>query len=212
MNHRFKGPEIGLFLNGDPPNLYSVYSKKKYFLNKKIFAVDGAFYYLQKMGLKVDYISGDFDSFFKKNIPLGYYLFETLDQKYTDFDKALKIIYNKGFFNVNVWGGSGKEQDHFLGNLSTALKYKKKLSIIFHDHYHYYFFSDKKNIFYQKKNKIISLFPFTKVEGLYTHGLKYPIHNGILQIGKCIGIRNKIMKNKIKINYKKGELLIFIEK
>ncbi|AER40349.1 thiamine pyrophosphokinase [Blattabacterium sp. (Mastotermes darwiniensis) str. MADAR] len=209
MNHRFIGPEVELFLNGNPPNIVK---NKYFFYGKKIFAVDGAFYYLKKMGIKVDFISGDFDSILKKDLPLKDEVFETNNQDITDFDKALRIIHHKGFLNVNVWGAGGREQDHFLGNLSTALKYKKKLSLIFHDDYHSYFFSNKKTFFYQKKNKIISLFPFPKVEGLLTYGLKYPINDESFQIGKRIGIRNKAIESKIKIIYKKGELLIFLEK
>ncbi|WP_185858544.1 thiamine diphosphokinase [Blattabacterium cuenoti] len=208
MNHRFKGPEIGLFLNGEK----TPFLCKKIFLYEKIFAVDGAFYYLNQHGISVDYIIGDFDSLLKKDFPKEKNFLITCDQKYTDFDKALNIIYEKGFFNINVWGGSGKEQDHFLGNLSVALKYKKKLSIIFHDQYHTYFFSEKKTFFQKNKKKKISLFPFPIVEGLQTYGLKYPINNGFLKIGKNIGIRNETCEKKIEIIYKKGELLIFIEK
>ncbi|WP_185869634.1 thiamine diphosphokinase [Blattabacterium cuenoti] len=210
MNYRLKNKQqkIELFLNGDPP----YFLKNKIFYHK-IFSVDGAFYYLKKLGISIDYISGDFDSILKKDFPSKGRIFTTYNQKYTDFDKALNILYKKGFFNINVWGASGKEQDHFLGNLSTALKYKKKLSIVFHDKYYFYFFSKKKNIFFfSEKNKKISLFPFPEVNGLKTNGLKYPIHKGILKIGKNIGIRNESTNKKIEINYKKGELIIFIGK
>ncbi|WP_185876854.1 thiamine diphosphokinase [Blattabacterium cuenoti] len=213
MNHRFKCSEIGLFLNGEPPSFFLLQEEKqKFSYYKKIFAVDGAFYYLNKSGISVDYLIGDFDSIPIKKIRFKRKFFITYDQKYTDFDKALNIIHKKGFLNVNVWGASGKEQDHFIGNLSTALKYKKKLSIIFHDKYHSYFFSEKKTFFYQKKGKKISLLPFPEVTELYTNGLKYPIKNGFLKIGKNIGIRNESNGKKIEINYKKGELLIFVEK
>ncbi|WP_185856770.1 thiamine diphosphokinase [Blattabacterium cuenoti] len=208
MNHKFDSPEVGLFLNGEKPS----FLEGKISFYEKIFAVDGAFYYLNEFGISVDYIIGDFDSILKKDIPLKTHLLKIDDQRYTDFDKALNIIYNLGFININVWGASGMEQDHFLGNLSTALKYKKKLSIIFHDQYHFYFFSDKKISFHQKKNKKVSLFPFPIVEGLSTYGLKYSIKKGLLKIGKKIGIRNETYQKKIEINYKKGELLIFIEK
>ncbi|WP_185851594.1 thiamine diphosphokinase [Blattabacterium cuenoti] len=208
MNHRFIGPEVGLFLNGEPP----IPIAKKNFFYEKIFAVNGAFSYLKKLSIQVDWTIGDFDSLKENLEKLDNKFFKNYDQNYTDFDKALKIIYKKGFFNINVWGASGKEQDHFLGNLSTALKYKKKLSIIFHDNYHSYFFSHKKNSFSHKKNKKISLFPFPKVEGLSTYGVKYPLTNKLLKMGECIGIRNEIIHNKIEINYKKGELLIFLER
>ncbi|WP_185856081.1 thiamine diphosphokinase [Blattabacterium cuenoti] len=208
MNHRFDGPEVGLFLNGETPiNDY----KKYYFLYEKIFAVNGAFSYLKKLKIQVDCVIGDFDSCIKKKV-FSKKIFVTSDQNYTDFEKALKIIYEKGYYNINVWGASGKEQDHFLGNLSTALKYKNKLSIIFHDNYHSYFFSFKKNFLLGRKNKKISLFPFPKVEGLSTYGLRYSLTNRFLEIGKYIGIRNESIENKIEINYEKGELLIFIER
>ncbi|WP_238785622.1 motility associated factor glycosyltransferase family protein [Blattabacterium cuenoti] len=117
---------------------------------------------------------------------------------------------NKGFLYVNVWGASGKEQDHFLGNLSIALKYKKKLSIVFYDSYYSYFFIGKRSSFFIKKNKKISLFPFPKVSKLKTKGLKYHINN--MELGKDIGIRNQSTNNYIEIIYEKGDLLIFIEK
>ncbi|WP_185871106.1 thiamine diphosphokinase [Blattabacterium cuenoti] len=207
MNHRFKGPKVGLFLNGEPPSL----SYEETFFYEKIFSVDGAFYYLTKSGISIDYIIGDFDSISKKDITLEKTIF-TYNQKYTDFDKALNIIYRKGYLNIDVWGGSGREQDHFLGNLSTALKYKKKLSIIFHDKYHSYFFSDRKTVFYQKKNKKISLFPFPLTKDLKTKGLKYKVNKDYFKIGKKIGIRNKTCNKKIEISYSEGELLIFVER
>ncbi|WP_185873320.1 thiamine diphosphokinase [Blattabacterium cuenoti] len=202
-----KKKEIDLFLNGIPPSF------KKNFLNKKIFAVDGAYSYLKKYKIPIDYLSGDFDSFLykKENILVKKSIFNTYNQKKTDFEKALTIIIEKGFNNVNVWGASGKEQDHFLGNLSTALKYKKEISIIFYDYYHSYFFLEKKSKLFVKKNKKISLFPFPSVLKLKTKGLKYNINNTDMEIGKNIGIRNKSVENYIEILYKKGELLIFIE-
>ena len=41
---------------------------------------------------------------------------------FTDFEKALKIIVEQGFETVDVFAANGLEQDHFLGNLTTALK------------------------------------------------------------------------------------------
>ncbi|WP_317168427.1 thiamine diphosphokinase [Blattabacterium cuenoti] len=211
INHRYQGPEIELFLNGNPP----IFNKNFYNKNKKIFAVDGAYNYLKKNKIKVDYFSGDFDSFpylNKGKISVKKCIFETFNQQKTDFEKALNIIFHKGYFNINVWGASGKEQDHFLGNISVALKYKNELSIIFYDKYYSYFFLQKKSNFFVKKNKIISLFPFPKVMGLRTNGLKYSTKYMKMEIGKDIGIRNKSIKEKIEISYKSGNILIFIEK
>ncbi|WP_238785604.1 motility associated factor glycosyltransferase family protein [Blattabacterium cuenoti] len=51
-----KKKEINLFLNGTPP----IFNKK--LLNRKIFAVDGAYSYLINKNIYIDYLSGDFDS------------------------------------------------------------------------------------------------------------------------------------------------------
>ncbi|WP_223843688.1 thiamine diphosphokinase [Blattabacterium cuenoti] len=179
----------------------------------KVFSVDGSYNYLRNFNASIDSIIGDFDSFPKQlKYPRNSNIYKVVEQENTDFDKALNILHQKGFKNVNVWGGSGKEQDHFLGNLSTALKYKNKLSIIFYDKYHLYFFSKKKNTFFIGKNKKVSLFPFPKITGLKTIGLSYPVDNESFEIGKKIGIRNISCEKKIHINYEKGEMLIFIER
>ena len=61
---------------------------------------------------------------------------------FTDFDKILEILFNKGFKTIDVFGASGKEQDHFLGNLDTAVKWKEKLNLTFFDNYSHYFLAD----------------------------------------------------------------------
>lgn len=211
MFHKFLGKEIELFLNGEEPILTENIS-----LKNEIFSVNGSYNYLKKNNLPIDYFSGDLDSLnknYRKKIHVKKHIYDTShNQDYTDFEKALNIIHNNGFFNVNVWGGSGKEQDHFLGNLSSALKYKKKLSIIFYDKYHIFFFVEKNFSFYIEKNKKISLFPFPKVLELEISGTKYPVYKKNMEIGKKIGIRNQSICKKINIKYKKGNLLIFIQR
>jgi thiamine pyrophosphokinase len=65
---------------------------------------------------QLDFISGDFDSHTgnDENIYHEKFIF-TPDQNFTDFQKALDILKNKGIKKVDVYGGSGGEQDHFLG-------------------------------------------------------------------------------------------------
>ncbi|WP_238785493.1 thiamine diphosphokinase [Blattabacterium cuenoti] len=186
IHHRYIGPEINIFLNGNPPHLSN---KEINVFNTKInYVVDGAYNYVKNNNIKIDYIIGDFDSINNKinivaDINNKYQLIKTLNQNYTDFDKTLNIIYRKGFLNINVWGASGKEPDHFLGNLSTALKYKQKLSIIFYDNHSLYFFSKKQETLFIQQNKTISLFPFTKVTNLFAYGLKYPIKKKHYKLG-----------------------------
>lgn len=210
MEHRYLGFKIALFLNGDLPtyipNIYNY---------KKIFITDGVYdFFIKKIGITPDVISGDFDSTDINSLSLNINtkIIYTPNQNYTDFEKILSLIYKNKFLNVDIWGASGKEQDHFLGNLFTAAKYRKKLSLIFYDNYYIYFFAEKKNRINGVKNKIISLFPFPKVKGITTKGLKYSLLNESLDINRRIGIRNIAINDIIDITFSYGNLIIFVQR
>jgi len=198
--------KLALFLNGEKPK--TIPNLKKY---SEIFCTDGAFNFLEKEGILPHLIIGDFDSIEKlpKHIDHIY----TPDQNFTDFEKALKIIIKKGYKNIDVFAASGLEQDHFLGNLTTALKYKNKLELTFFDDKQSYFFIDKEIVLKNVLGKKISLFPFPKAKNIFSKGLQYPLNGMNLNMAKNkIGTRNLAVENTIKLSFTKGELLIFVEK
>ena len=150
-----KTKRVFLLLNGEKPkNLPTI---SDYDL---VCATDGAYQYLKENNIKPDFISGDFDSLEK--IPTTVETIHTPNQDFTDFDKILQIIYDKNYSTIDVFGASGKEQDHFLGNLHTALRWKEKLEITFFDDSGSYFFSGKKLTLSNCVNSTISLIPFPK--------------------------------------------------
>lgn len=175
-----------------------------------VCAIDGAYNYFEAKNIVPDLVTGDFDSINK--IPTTVEVINTPNQDYTDFEKALFILNKKGFNYVDVYGGSGKEHDHFLGNISTALAWKEKLNITFYDDFGKYFFI--KNTFTTTNvlSKNVSLIPFPIAEGIKTEGLQYPLLNEKLTFGKRIGTRNKATNNTIEITFKKGNLLLYISK
>ena len=195
--------KVFLLLNGAPPN--QVPNVSNYNL---ICATDGAYQYLKKHNIKPDFICGDFDSL--KNIPSDIEAIHTPNQDLTDFDKVLQILFDKGYFSVDVFGASGKEQDHFLGNLHTAIQWKTKLKLTFFDDYSRYFLADTSSIIKNCKDKIVSLIPFPKAENISTKGLEYPLKNEDLVFGERIGTRNKGIQDKVTITFDNGELFIFI--
>lgn len=62
------------------------------------------------------------------------------------------------------------------------------------------------------KDKMISLYPFPAVENITTVGLNWPLTNGDLSITSRIGTRNFAVEDEVSIEYKNGNLLIFIGK
>lgn len=198
-----------LFINGDAPTSFP--NPEEYGL---IACTDGAFHYLKSLDFpldKLDFISGDFDSHSGKddNIYDEKFIY-TPNQDKTDFHKALEIIAEKGLKNVDVLGGSGGEQDHFLGNLTVAFNFMNQLNIKFYDEFSEYYFVPK--VFNVKgvKNKMVSLYPFPSVENITTKGLNWSLINGSLSITSRIGTRNFAVEDEVSVEYEKGDLLIFI--
>ena len=176
-----------LFINGEPPKKFPNLSDYEL-----IACTDGAFHYLRELNFpleKLDFISGDFDSHINDEEILqskvhSFEIIETPDQNKTDFHKALELILAKGFENIDVYGGSGGEQDHFLGNLSVAYAFKDKLNLQFFDEYSSYYFIPKNFSISDVKGKMISLMPFPIAKNIETKGLKWPLHQEDLMLGE----------------------------
>lgn len=203
-----------LFINGDSPK--TIPNLSGYDL---IACTDGAFHYLKELNFpldKLDFISGDFDSHkIEEEILLqaqnhSFEIIETPDQNKTDFHKALEIIIEKGFDNIDVFGGSGGEQDHFLGNLSVAFAFKDKANLRFFDEYSSYYFIPKNFSISDVKGKMISLMPFPIAKNIETKGLKWPLNREHLMLGERIGTRNIAENKDVIIKYNQGDLLIFV--
>ncbi len=173
-----------------------------------ICATDGAVDFLSSQNIRPDLLTGDFDSSFQH--PKDIEIIHTPNQDFTDFAKALNILHQRAYRKIDVYGASGKEQDHFLGNLHVALQWKNKLNITFYDNHGRYFFSEKKIELKSVKDKTISLFPFPSAKNITTEGLEFPLKNEDLSFEKRIGTRNKARDENVRIQYTEGELLIFI--
>ena len=203
--------KVLLFINGIPPK-----SLPDLDVYTMIACTDGAFHYLKNLNFpleNLDFISGDFDSHSGSDDDVYQDKFiYTPDQDKTDFHKALEIISEKGFKNIDVFGGSGGEQDHFLGNLTVAYSFKENLNIKFYDEFSEYFFVPKSFVLNDVKNKLISLYPFPTVENITTKGLNWALSNENLSVTNRIGTRNFTIDDIVFIEYEKGDLLVFIGK
>ncbi|OWK73811.1 thiamine diphosphokinase [Flavobacteriaceae bacterium JJC] len=198
-----------LFINGIPPA--HLPETEGYSL---IACSDGAFHYLKEKNFpleKLDFISGDFDSHSGSDEDIYHEKFIfTPDQDKTDFEKSLEIIKEKGFKKVDVYGGSGGEMDHFLGNLTTACLFKKDLEITFYDEFSTYFFSPNHLVLESVKGKMISLYPFPAAEKISTQGLNWPLTKEDLILTQKIGTRNFASEDRVIIDFESGDLVVFV--
>lgn len=198
-----------LFINGKKPKDVPLHPEQY----SIITCTDGAYSrYVKKLPYPVDYISGDMDSINPDLLPPDLTIIPTPDQNSTDFHKALELLEEKNCTEVDVYGATGRESDHFIGNLATALYFKNRLQITFYDDHSRFFFSGKKTKLKNVKGKLISLIPFFEAKNINTRGLQYPLNNESLLFSERIGTRNKAVKDEISITYSEGELLIYIGK
>lgn len=179
-----------------------------------VACTDGAFHYVKDLGLdpnRLTFISGDFDShtpddsilYSEKYIP-------TPDQNFTDFYKALEILHLQGATHVDVYGGSGGEMDHFLGNIHVAHQFKHRLELVFYDKFAKYFFLPNSSVIMTTPGQLVSLYPYPIARQVITKGLKWSLKGDTLDITRRIGTRNVAVADEIEISYSEGDLLLFI--
>ena len=198
--------QVVLFINGQFPKNIPILDDFE-----KIYCTDGAYAKLLDHKIEPDLVSGDFDSLNVSEIKPETKIIETPDQNATDFEKILKIIIKEGFKSIAVYGCSGLEQDHFLGNLNSMLKHKDEIDIRCFDDFGFYFFAENSVEIIGFKDEIISLFPFPEAKNIYSEGVKYPLINEDLSITTRIGTRNTITENTAHISYESGSLLLFVQ-
>ncbi len=198
-----------LFINGVPP--LQLPETAAYDI---VACSDGAFHYLKEKGFALDlldFISGDFDSHTGSDEEIYSQRFiHTPDQDKTDFEKSLEILLERGIQKVDVYGGSGGEMDHFLGNLHVAYLFKDRLKITFYDEFACYFFAEKHTVLNDVKNRMVSLYPYPEAAQIVTNGLKWPLSGETLNMTNRIGTRNLALEDSVGINFESGALVLFV--
>ena len=193
---------------------------KKVFLENKyenIIASDKGLEALDKLGLKPNYIIGDFDSI-NEEILSKYLLDKEIktiklnpEKDYTDTHMALKLAIELKSTNIIIVGAIGSRIDHTIANihiLKEALDKNIKCSII-NENNKIQLINKDTTIERNENFRYISLIPLTtKVCGITLKGFKYGLINATLEIGKSLGVSNEQTKELAIIEIKEGILLL----
>ncbi len=200
------GKEAYLILNGE---LDREWLAQELADKEDIYCTDGAYNQFKNGSLSVKAVIGDMDSLERKLVE-GTELIHLPSQQQTDFEKALQIMESK-YDTVNIYGAEGRDVDHFLGNLSTAMKFKDKVELFFWNPRQSYFFAKESIRLDGVRGKTISVMPFPIVRGLSYKGMKYPLENAGLKLGGKTGIRNEAVEDYVEISHDEGCALVFVE-
>ena len=170
-----------------------------------VVAVDGGANHCKKINIKPNLIIGDLDSIQVEFEDVS--VKQVNDQNKTDLEKALDYIvkkFDKKIKAIDIYGATSLDRfDHTLGNVFIVKKYsgwpikiitdKQTIEIV-----------NKNKIINNKKNKLASIFPLTKTQGLKSKGFKWQLSDN------KISVSNIITEDQAEIKIKKGSIILII--
>lgn len=186
------------------------FGKIKRHNNDLIIAADGGFSHLEKMNIEPDIAVGDFDS-------LGFVpvckevIRHPVMKDDTDTVLAVKTGFDRGYKTFVILGGMGGELSHTLANFQV-------LSFISHNGGIGFLISKNETatsitdsfIEFKKEAKgTVSIFcNGDTAEGVYLHGLLYPLTDATLTSDYPLGVSNEFTGIASKVEVKKGTLIV----
>ncbi|HHT01908.1 MAG TPA: thiamine diphosphokinase [Firmicutes bacterium] len=178
-----------------------------------VIAADGGYYLAKALGLELDLLIGDFDSL---PAELVRELAQTVTvirfpvaKDMTDLELAMDWALARGCREILVLGGLGKRLDHTLGGIWLLPRWVRAgVPVMFWDPSCTVTAAEKEVVLTGQAGDILSLFPVTQlVEGIETHGLKYPLVNGRLRWGETLGVSNEFQQATVRVTWRRGILL-----
>lgn len=177
-------------------------------------AADGGGNKAFEMGYVPEVIIGDLDSFDPTKLS-GFTqvkLIKDPDQETNDLEKALAYLVNEGIKEAFILGATNMRLDHSLKNLSVMLQFNESFSRLeMVDEFGSCFILPKKFIGNYEIGTTLSLVPLSgEVQDIVTKGLKYPLNNESLVVGKRDGSSNEATQEQVSITHGAGDLLLYV--
>ncbi len=206
-----------IIANGEIRDYTKLAEKLKEYTFNYVICCDGGVKHLKYLGIKPNYIIGDFDSA-DKNLVEQYdadgceiEIFN-VDKDFTDSELGINKGIDLGCEELVLIGGTGGRMDHTMANLNLgvlALSNDCNLIIV-----------DELNVVHtvvgsiKIENKIgqnCSIIPLTlELNGVITKGLKYPLDNETIYLGETRPISNVIVDENAEIKIAKGVAFVVL--
>ena len=177
-----------ILLNGDP------YTGEINAENALVYCCDGA-YGWAKNKVRIDKNIGDFDSLKETPYPAPEEIYPA-EKDYTDGEIALFKLLKQGVKEIEIYGGGGGREDHFLGNLHLLYRaYKDGVQAKMITESSIMFPASGKIFLGNFKGTTFSVLPFGGVLHIMdSAGLKYRYPEN-LSYGECRGISNIVQED-----------------
>lgn len=180
-----------------------------------VIVVDGALEVTHRLGIKPDYIVGDFDTadqglleHYEKDIILRH----PAEKDQTDTELAIETALNAQCCSLIFFGATGSRLDHSLANLFLlqGLLQKNIDAEIVNETNRLYLKNQSFTL--QRKETwgdFLSLLPLTEtVEEVTLTGFKYPVQKLTFYRERTLGISNEITEEEASVEFSKGIFIV----
>ncbi len=181
-----------------------------------VIACDKGLEYAKLLGIKPDYILGDFDSY-SGEIPNTYESIETFPKEKDDSDTMLGIKHalSLGYKHIIIICALGGRMDHTIANIQSMNYVASKGGIceIINSDEHLLTFTNGTISLPIKEGYSLSLFSMTDIcQNVSISGAGYDAQNITLSNTFPLGLSNYWKSNKVTLSMKDGILLIVMSK
>lgn len=178
-----------------------------------ILALDGGADTALKAGIMPNLVIGDLDSISQnaKNKIGKEKLLKVARQDNTDLEKGLDFARYFKVPKITIICAQGGRLDFTLSNFSSVFNYIDKANIVFKTSTCDIYPLKKSAKFECKKGAKISLVPMGTTTDLTLKNLKYSLKNATFKIGQT-AVSNIALKNNFEVSFKKGQLLVIVNK
>lgn len=180
-----------------------------------VIAADGGFDYLKEIGLRADYVLGDFDSVLSYDLPSDSIRYPK-EKDDTDMMLAVKLGLEKGYTEFMIYGGLGGRLDHTIANIQilTFLSRNGASGILYAPDYAVRVVSNgaisfSKDLPENTNGNICSVFSLSDTSSSVTiQGMKYETDSVTLTNAFPLGISNEFTGRKAYIHVEKGTIAV----
>ncbi len=176
----------------------------------RIICCDGSVEQLENFGLEPTAIVGDLDSV-PQNLKQKYAdrIFFNPDQNTNDLTKAIYWCNERGFKNITILAGTGKRDDHTIGNIGLLTRYHRMgLEVKMVTDFGAFVPLLTSARLESYAGQQVSIFSFNNATRITTRNLRYPIEDRSLP-EPWMGTLNESLGEWFEIEFDAGPLVVF---
>ncbi len=173
-----------------------------------IFAADGGFDHLVKIGVQPDWVVGDLDSVSAQNLPTQSVLHDP-DPDHSDADKVLAAFVSR-VPQVALACIHGGRYDHLLASFHSALASRLRIRWVFPLEYGALIRAGERLDLNLKPGSRLSLMPLMPSVVSLT-GVRWPLSSADLSLGQLVSLSNEV-NGPVAAHIESGAAVLLVER